>query len=73
MATQLPNRLRRHGNRSELAFSRVTHLQAFPILQLCVSHAVFSFISSGGFFVSVFPARHQKISIRPCDTCVYAS
>lgn len=43
MATQLPNRLYYHGNRSELAFSRVTHLKASPIRQLCVFHAT-SFI-----------------------------
>lgn len=45
MATLLPNRLRYHGNRSELASSRVTHLQAFPILQMCVSHVVLLLLS----------------------------
>lgn len=51
MATLLPNRVRCHGNRNELAVSRVAHLQAFPILQLCVSHDVLSFLSLWGFFV----------------------
>lgn len=50
MATQLPNRLHCHGNRSELAFSRVAHLQAFPILVVCLSCHLFIH-SIGGFFV----------------------
>lgn len=48
MATQLPNRLHCHDNRSELAFSRVTHLQALPILQSCAFRVIFSFVSSRG-------------------------
>lgn len=48
MATQLPNRLHCHDNRSELAFSRVTHLQALPVLQSCAFRVIFSFVSSRG-------------------------
>lgn len=56
MATLLPNRLRCHGNRNELASSRVTHLQAFPILQLRVSRAVLL------FFVLYFFCRGVSLS-----------
>ena len=51
MATQLHNRLHRHGNRREPAFSRVTHLQVILVAQLCPFKLVHFFFYVSEFFL----------------------